>query len=84
MLPVQDHGREPNSDDELRLMGEVESLQSQLRKKGETFSERIENIFIQSLASKRSISPWFTETPVFNSIAVPADVSRGLRCSWQL
>jgi hypothetical protein len=49
---VQIGGREPNSDDELQLWNEVESLQSQLRKKGETFNEKIENAFMQSLNGK--------------------------------
>ena len=51
---MQDHGLEPNSDsdDELLLMSEVESLQSQLIKTGESFNEKIENMFMKSLESK--------------------------------
>jgi hypothetical protein len=49
---VQIGGREPNSDDELLLWNEVESLQSQLRKKGETFNEKMQNAFMQSLNGK--------------------------------
>ena len=43
---------DPNSDDELLLMSEVESLQSQLKKNGETLNEKFENIFLQSLLDK--------------------------------
>ena len=43
---------DPNSDDELLLMSEVESLQSQLKKNGETINEKFENIFLQSLHDK--------------------------------
>ena len=43
---------DPNSDDELLLMSEVESLQSQLKKNGETINEKFENIFLQSLRDK--------------------------------
>ena len=43
---------DPNSDDELLLMSEVESLQSQLKKNGETLNEKFENIFLQSLHDK--------------------------------
>ena len=49
---VQIGGREPDSEDELLLMTEVESLQSQLRKKGETFNEKIENVFMEGLSGK--------------------------------
>jgi hypothetical protein len=53
-LSVQIGGRAPDSDDEVLLtrMTEVESLQSQLRKKGETFNERIENVFMEGLLGK--------------------------------
>ena len=43
---------DPNSDDELLLMSEVESLQLQLKKNGETLNEKFENIFLQSLLDK--------------------------------
>jgi hypothetical protein len=49
---VQDHGLEPNSDDELLLMSEVESLQSQLIKNGRPLNEKIENMFMKSIESK--------------------------------
>jgi hypothetical protein len=49
---VQIGGRDPDSDDEVLLMTEVESLQSQLRKKGETFNEKIENAFMEGLNGK--------------------------------
>ena len=43
---------DPNSDDELRLMGEVQSLQSQLKRKGDTFNEKMENMFLENLTGK--------------------------------
>ena len=50
---VQIGGREPDSEEEeVLLMTEVESLQSQLRKKGETFNEKIENVFMEGLLGK--------------------------------
>ena len=44
--------REPDSEDELLLMTEVESLQWQLRKKGATFYEKFENVFLEGLLGK--------------------------------
>jgi hypothetical protein len=41
-----------DSEDELLLMTEVESLQSQLKKNGETLNEKIENVFMESLIGK--------------------------------
>ena len=49
---MQIGGREPDSEEEVLLMTEVESLQSQLRKKGETFNDRIENVFMERLLGK--------------------------------
>jgi hypothetical protein len=47
---VQIGGREPDSaEEEVLLMTEVDSLQSQLREKGKTFNERIENVFMDGL-----------------------------------
>ena len=43
---------DPDSDDELRLMGEVQSLQSQLKRKGDTFNEKMENMFLENLTGK--------------------------------
>jgi hypothetical protein len=50
---VQIGGREPDSaEEEVLLMTEVDSLQSQLRKKGETFNEKIETVFMEGLIGK--------------------------------
>jgi hypothetical protein len=50
---VQIGGREPDSaEEEVLLMTEVDSLQSQLRKKGETFNDKIENVFMEGLKGK--------------------------------
>ena len=43
---------EPTSDDELQLMCEAESLQTQLKRAGEPVDEKIAQLFIDSLASK--------------------------------
>ena len=43
---------EPTSDDELQLMCEAESLQTQLKRAGEPVDEQIAQLFIDSLASK--------------------------------
>ena len=43
---------EPTSDDEMQLVCEVESLQSQLKRAGEPVDERIAQFFMNSLASK--------------------------------
>ena len=78
--PVQDHGREPNSDDELLLMGEVESLQSQLKKTGETFNEKIENMFKKSLEDKPlpdRIRKWTIRRDQLRNMAEPPHATSG-------
>jgi len=44
--------QEPNSDEELQLMGEVESLQEELKEAGKPVHEQFINMFVQSLTSK--------------------------------
>jgi hypothetical protein len=53
-FPVQLPVVEPTSDDELQLMCEVESLQTQLSSAGRPVDEKFAHMFIQSLASKPS------------------------------
>ena len=68
-FPVQHPVAEPTLDDELQLIFEVESLQTQLSEAGLPVDEKIAHIFIQSVAPKFSVplkifsghhSPWRT------------------------
>ena len=54
-FPVQLPVAEPTSDDELQLIFEVESLQTQLSEAGRPVDEKIAHIFIQSVAPKFSV-----------------------------
>ncbi len=54
-FPVQHPVAEPTSDDELQLIFEVESLQTQLSEAGRPVDEKIAHIFIQSVAPKFSV-----------------------------
>ncbi len=52
-FPVQHPVAEPTSDDELQLIFEVESLQTQLSEAGRPVDEQIAHILIQSVAPNK-------------------------------
>ena len=78
---MQIGGREPDSaEEEVLLMTEVDSLQSQLRQKGQTFNERIENVFMDGLLGQPTtvrIRRWTIRRDQFRKMAEAPHATSG-------